>query len=28
MEANNDWHHNRLTQAMYEKAVASLEAPS
>lgn len=28
MEANNDWHHNRLTQTMYEKAVASLEATS
>ncbi len=25
MENNNEWHHNRLTQAMYEKALASLE---
>lgn len=25
MENNNEWHHNRLTQASYEKAVASLE---
>jgi transketolase len=25
MENNNEWHHNRLTQAMYDKAVASLE---
>jgi len=26
MESNNEWHHNRLTQAMYEKALAALEA--
>lgn len=25
MENNNEWHHNRLTQASYEKAIASLE---
>lgn len=25
MESNNEWHHNRLTQASYEKAIASLE---
>ena len=24
MENNNEWHHNRLTQAMYEKALESL----
>jgi transketolase len=28
MEGNNDWHHNRLTQAMYEKAIQSLEGLS
>ena len=28
MENNNEWHHNRLTQSAYEKAVASLEANS
>lgn len=25
MENNNEWHHNRLTQASYEKAIESLE---
>lgn len=25
MENNNEWHHNRLTQASYDKAIASLE---
>lgn len=26
MENNNEWHHNRLTQELYEKAIAELEA--
>jgi transketolase len=26
MENNNEWHHNRLTKASYEQAVAELEA--
>jgi len=25
MEGNNDWHHNRLTQKLYEEAMAELE---
>ncbi len=28
MENNNEWHHNRLTQAQYEEAVKELEAES
>jgi transketolase len=26
MESNNEWHHNRLTQAMFDKALEALEA--
>jgi transketolase len=26
MENNNEWHHNRLTQAMFDKAIAQLNS--